>query len=91
VFSNLMHLITRRTPPEYEGGFVREVTVRARPPRNPRMERFIVACWILIAVKSVAVVWLAGHYRFPFNPLLWVVAPTVVFASVGTGVYHWRR
>lgn len=91
MFSNLLHLISRRTPPDYEQGFVREVTVRVRRPRNRRMERFIVVCWIVIAAKSAAVIWAAAHYHFPFNPILWVVAPTVIFAGLGTGVYLLRR
>jgi hypothetical protein len=90
VFSNLLHLISRRTPPEYEQGFVREITVKRRSPRNLRLERLIYACWILIAAKSVAVVWAVRHYHVPFSPL-WVIGPTVAFAALCTGVYYWRR
>jgi hypothetical protein len=90
VFSNLLHLFSRKSPPDYEQGFVKEVTITQRPARNIRLERIILACWILIALKSVAVVWAVRHYHVPFSPL-WVIVPTVVFAALCTGVYYWRR
>ena len=80
---------SRPPSPAYERNFVREVTVRAAPRRNRRLERLIVAGWIVIALKSVVVVWAVRHYRIPFNPL-WVIAPTVAFALLITAVY-WKR
>jgi len=80
---------SRRPAPEYERSFVREVTVKAPPPRNRRLEALIVLGWVLIALKSVVVVWAVRHYRIPFNPL-WVIAPTVAFALLITYVY-WKR
>ena len=89
MFSNLIQLITRRPPADYERVFVREVNVRRKAPRNRRVERFMAICWILIVVKSVAVVWLFGRYHVPVNPL-WVIGPTVVFAALCTAVYLFR-
>jgi hypothetical protein len=60
-----------------------------RSPRNPRLERFIVAGWLLIIAKSFLVVWVVGHYHLNFNPA-WIIAPTVAFALLCTGVYFWR-
>jgi hypothetical protein len=90
VFANLLHLISRRPAPDYETGFVRDVRVTHRPARSRRVERLIWICWGLIAIKSVVVVWAVKHYRIPFSPL-WVIVPTVVFASLCTGVYYLRR
>ena len=61
-----------------------------RSARNIRLERLILACWVLIAIKSVAVVWAVRHYHVPFSPL-WVIVPTVLFAALCTAVYYWRK
>jgi hypothetical protein len=90
VFANLLQLISRRSPPHYEQGFVKEVQVKDRAPRNRKLEWLIAACWVLIAIKSVVVVWAVRHYHVPFSPL-WVIAPTVVFAALGTWVYWMRK
>jgi hypothetical protein len=90
VFANLHRLISPRTPHDYDAGFVQEVRVRGRPPRNIRLERLLVAGWILIAIKSVVVVWAVRRYHVPFSPL-WVIVPTVVFAALCTGVYLRRK
>jgi len=89
MFTNLVRLISRRAPAHYERGFVREVTVRERSPRNRRVERVIEACWVVIALKSAAVVWLFGRYHVPVSPL-WVIAPTIAFAALCTLVYLLR-
>jgi hypothetical protein len=89
MLADFIRLISRRPPMHYERGFVREVSVRERPPRNPRVERVIEACWVVIALKSVAVVWLFARYHVPVNPL-WVIAPTLVFAALCTLVYLLR-
>jgi hypothetical protein len=89
MFADFVRLISRRPPVEYERGFVRAVRVSDRPPRNRRVERVIAACWAVIVLKSVAVVWLFDHYRVPVSPL-WVIAPTVVFAALCTLVYLLR-
>jgi hypothetical protein len=89
MFANLLQLITRRPPPDYERSFVQEVRVKQRSPRNPRIERLIVVCWLLIIAKSLLVVWLVGKYHLNFNAA-WVIAPTVIFALLCTAVYFWR-
>jgi hypothetical protein len=89
MFANLFHF-PRRSPPDYERGFIRDVRIEpAARPRNRRIERLLILCWVLIAIKSVVVIWAVRHYRIPFNPL-WVIAPTVVFAALVTFVY-WKR
>ncbi len=81
---------TNRPPtPAYEEAFVAEVNVRRPEPRNPRLERFILACWILIAIKHVAVIWAVHHYSVPFHQL-WVNAPTWIIGTTATLLY-WRR
>jgi membrane protein YdbS with pleckstrin-like domain len=89
MLADLVRLISRKPPAHYERGFVREVRVRERSPRNPRVERVIEICWAAIALKCVAVVWLFARYHVPVSPL-WVIAPTVVFAAVCTLVYVLR-
>jgi len=82
--------ITRRPPPAYEQAFVQEVRVR-RPERiSPRVERIILTCWILIAIKHITVIWAVHHYHVPFHQL-WVNAPTWVFATVATVLYYRRE
>jgi hypothetical protein len=89
MFADLLRLINRRPPADYERGFVREVSVSDRTPRNRRVERVLAICWVLIVIKSFAVVWLFRHYHIPVNPL-WVIAPTFVFAALCTAVYLLR-
>jgi hypothetical protein len=89
MFADLIRLINRRPPDDYERGFVREVSVSDRSPRSRRVERVLAACWVLIVIKSFAVVWLFRHYHIPVNPL-WVIAPTFVFAALCTVVYLLR-
>ena len=91
MFANLLQLLTRRpTPPEeYDLAFVKEVSVRTKPPREPRVERVILVCWVLIALKCWLVTWLIHKYQVPVHPM-WVIAPTIVFALVCTFVY-WLR
>jgi membrane protein YdbS with pleckstrin-like domain len=89
MFADLIRLINRRPPADYERGFVRGVSVHQRAPRNRRVERLIAICWVLIVLKSFAVVWLFNRYHVPVNPL-WVIAPTVVFAALCTVIYLLR-
>lgn len=87
---NLLQLITRRPPSDYDRGFVEEVRlIESVPPRNPRVEKLILVCWLLIAVKCWLVVWLVDKYHMKLDPL-WVNAPTVAFALMCTAVYFWR-
>lgn len=89
MFADLIRLINRRPPYDYERGFVREVSVSDRSPRDRKVERVLVAGWIVIVLKSFAIVWLFNRYHIPVSPL-WVIAPTVVFASLCTAVYALR-
>jgi hypothetical protein len=89
MFSELVRLINRRPPEDYERGFVRAVHVSHKSPRNPRVERILKLGWALIVVKSLAVVWLFDHYHIQVNPL-WVIAPTLAFAALCTAVYLLR-
>jgi len=89
MLAGLVRLINRRGASGYERGFVREVRVSTRAPRNRRVERVIAVCWVIIIMKCVAVVWLFDHYNVPVSPL-WVVAPTVIFAALITVVYLLR-
>ncbi len=57
---------------------------------SPWAPRLIVGGWILIAIKSVVVWWACAHYALPFHPL-WIIAPTVAFAALCTGVYLYAR
>ena len=52
MFANLLQLITRRPPPDFEQRFVREVHVTQRSQRNRQTERIILAGWLLILGKS---------------------------------------
>lgn len=96
MFANLVRLITGAPPPPevQRHAFVEEVRVQDRVPRNPQVERFILYCWILIAVKHVLIIWACNHYpRIPFHQL-WVNFPTWVAGVLATGVYYvrlWRR
>jgi hypothetical protein len=89
MFANLLQLIARRPPPDYERGFVREVSVSGRALRHPRTEKLILTGWAFILLKSWAIIWLVGKYRVPINAD-WVIVPTVIFAAVCTAVYFWR-
>ena len=90
MFANLLHLISRRPPQTYENAFVEQVTVTEKSPRNRRVEQLLIAGWVLIAIKSVLVIWAVHRWHVPFSPL-WVIAPTVAFAALCTAVYFWRE
>ena len=79
---------SRRPSPDYERAFVNEVNVRQTASPDPRVERLILICWILIAIKHVAVIWAVPHYHIPFHQL-WVNAPTWILAAVATVVYYY--
>jgi hypothetical protein len=89
MFADFVRLINRRPPTDYERGFVESVTVTAKSPRNRRLERLFAVCWVVIIIKSLAVVWLFDRYHVPVNPL-WVIAPTFIFAALCTAVYLLR-
>ena len=90
MFANLLeHLVRRAESADYDLAFVREVRVHARSPRNRRVELTMGVAWVLIALKCWLVTWLVAKYQMPFHAM-WVNAPTVVFALLGTAVYVWR-
>jgi peptidoglycan/LPS O-acetylase OafA/YrhL len=89
MFANLLQLVTRRTPPEFEHSFVQDVSVTERSPRNLRIERLILVCWVLILAKSFLVIWLVDKYHLGFNAD-WIIVPTVLAALLCTAVYFWR-
>ncbi len=60
-----------------------------RADANRRSERWIIAGWILIIAKCVALWWLIDAYQVPIHPL-WLVAPTVAFGLLATALYIWR-
>lgn len=91
MFSGLLAWIAGRpasTP--YERAFVSDVRVRRPRERDPRMMKFILICWLLIAVKHILVIWAVSHYRMPFHQLI-VNAPTWIFATLTTAAYIWRE
>jgi hypothetical protein len=91
MFANLVALITGRPPPpevEHQA-FVEEVRIRGDERRDPRVERLILVCWILIAFKHVAVIVAVHRYHVPFHQL-WVNFPTWLLGVLATGIYYWR-
>jgi hypothetical protein len=90
MFPNLVQLLAGRPSPELaQNAFIAEVQVADREPRNPRVERLILTCWILIAIKHVAVIWAVHRYAVPFHQL-WVNFPTWLLGVLATGIYYWR-
>ena len=89
MFANLLPLFNRRAMAVPGELLVEEVCVSRPEPRDPRVERFILICWGLIAVKHVLVIWAVWHYHVPFHQL-WVNAPTWLLGVVATGCYYLR-
>lgn len=90
MFANLIQLITRRPPPDYERTFVEEVHVTRPARRDPRTERIILGGWILIVLKSFLMIWLVDRYHLSFNAN-WIIVPTVISALLCTFVYFFLR
>jgi hypothetical protein len=91
MFANLFQLV--RPPSEPGRGFVEEVVVRRPVPRNLKLERLMLVCWVLIAIKHVGIIWVCQHYPVPFHQL-WVNFPTWLLGALATGIYYgrvWRR
>ncbi|MBK9991352.1 MAG: hypothetical protein IPP19_11615 [Verrucomicrobia bacterium] len=70
--------------------FIKEIHTSESPKNSPWATRLIIGGWALIGIKSVVVWWACAHYTLPFHPL-WVIAPTVAFAALCTGVYLYAR
>jgi hypothetical protein len=68
---------------------VQEVHVEQTRPRDPRMLRFIFVCWVLIAIKHVAIIYACYRWPVPFHQL-WINAPTFALGLLAT-VAYWRR
>jgi len=90
MFADLFQLKTRRPAGDYDHAFVAEVSVREPVPRNPRVEKFLLICWGLIAVKHVAVIWAVHHYAVPFHQL-WINFPTFLLGLLATAAYYVRE
>lgn len=89
MFADFLQWLHRRPTPAYDDAFIAEVRVRRPQPRDPRVERLILVCWILIAVKHVLVIWAVMHWGMPFHQL-WVNAPTWLLGVAATLVYYRR-
>ena len=89
MFADLLPWPHRRAPAGYEHAFVRSVVVKRTDGRDPRQERFIFVCWLLIAVKHAAILWALPHYHLPFHPL-WVNAPTWLLGTFATWLHYHR-
>jgi hypothetical protein len=89
MFANLLHYFSRRAAGDVDTDFITEVRVRRPVPANPRAEKIILVCWVLIAVKHVAVIWAVHHYAVPFHQL-WVNFPTFLLGLVATWAYYAR-
>jgi hypothetical protein len=91
MFANLVQLISGRAPaPEaVREAFIEDIAVRHVPRRSRRVEFIILAGWVLIAVKHVAIIWACRHYPVPFHQL-WVNFPTWLLGALATAVYFGR-
>ena len=90
MFADLFPFNTRRAPGGVDRAFVTEVNVLQPVPRNPRLEKLILLCWGLIAVKHVAVIWAVHHYAVPFHQL-WINFPTFLLGLLATIAYYARE
>lgn len=91
MFANLLHLISGRqlSAEVARQPFIQSVHVERREPRNPRLERVIFICWILIGVKHVVVIWACHRYPVPFHQL-WINFPTWLLGVLATAIYYTR-
>ena len=89
MFANLLQLFSPRHPDTYDTAFIAEVRVHQPVPASPRAEKIILVCWILIAVKHVAIIWAVHHYAVPFHQL-WINFPTFLLGLVATWAYYAR-
>ena len=90
MFASFLHLLARRSLAETgHDPFITTVVVQDREARHPRVERLIFVCWVLIAVKHVAIIWVCQHYPVPFHQL-WINFPTWLLGALATGLYLGR-
>lgn len=91
MFTGLLQWIAGRPASgPYERAFVREVRVQGARAIDPRLRRFVLICWLLIAVKQGAVVWAVHHYQMPIHPSI-VNLPTWLFGLTATAALYIRR
>ncbi|MBI2497362.1 MAG: hypothetical protein HYV75_05385 [Opitutae bacterium] len=90
MFADLFQWNSRRPSEAYEQAFIMDVAVRQPVPRDLRLEKLILLCWALIAVKHIAVIWAVHHYAVPFHQL-WINAPTFLLGLLATLVYYLGR
>jgi hypothetical protein len=90
MFADLLRLISRRTAEVYEYAFVKEVHAVRGIPADPKVEKLILACWGLIALKHIAVIWAVHRYAVPFHQL-WINFPTFLLGVIATAAYYWRE
>lgn len=77
-------------PADADRAFISEVAVhQPREPRSRRSEAVLAIGWALIVAKCWCVHWLCTAYAVPINPW-WVIAPSLLFATICTWLY-WRR
>lgn len=91
MFANLLNLVSGR-PPSPEAArlpFVQSVHIRRREPRSAGLERLILVCWVLIALKHVVVIYACRHYQVPFHQL-WINLPTWLLGTLATALYYAR-
>lgn len=60
----------------------------AQYPR--RLRWFMAAAWLLIALKCVFVWWAIEHWNVALHPL-WVIGPTLMFATLVTAIWLTHR
>lgn len=90
VFTKLLRLISGRPATEPDHNFVLDVNVRSKPERDPKLEQFILICWVLIAVKHMFIIYACAHWPVPFHQL-WINAPTFALGFLATAIYYLRR
>jgi len=54
------------------------------------MRWFLLAAWLIIAAKCVAVAWAIQHWAVPVHPA-WIVAPTLLMAALATVLWVAHR
>ena len=90
MFNRVVQFIMgRKAVPTTEPQFVLEVKVAEWKKPNRRTERIILAAWVLIAIKHVAVIWAVRHYPIPFHQL-WINFPTWLLGTLATVLYFRR-
>lgn len=56
----------------------------------PSVRRFMGVVWVIIAVKCVIVWWAMVHWSVPLHPM-WIVGPTLIFASLASALWLTHR